>query len=100
MEYQALFEPDTEKDGFVVTFPDFEWGVTRGDTEAEAVEMASHALSMVIVHYIENGQPLPEPRVYRGKKYRVVRLPALVSAKAELFRRVHLIGRAGNSPSE
>ena len=86
MEYQALFEPDTEKGGFVVTFPDFEWGVTQGDTEVEAAEMASDALSMVIGHYIENGQPLPEPGVYRGEKYRVVPLPALVSTKAELYR--------------
>jgi hypothetical protein len=29
MEYPALFEPSKEG-GFVVTFPDFDWGVTQG----------------------------------------------------------------------
>lgn len=86
MEYQALFEPDTEKGGFVVTFPDFEWGITQGDTEEEAAAMASDALSMVIGHYIQNGQPLPQPGTYAGEKFRVVRLPALVATKAELYR--------------
>jgi predicted RNase H-like HicB family nuclease len=27
-QFKALFELDKEKAGFVVTFPDFEWGVT------------------------------------------------------------------------
>jgi predicted RNase H-like HicB family nuclease len=27
---KALYEPDTEKGGFVVYFPDFPWGVTQG----------------------------------------------------------------------
>ena len=35
LRFNALFEPDTEKGGFVVTFPDFKWGVTQGDTEQE-----------------------------------------------------------------
>jgi len=86
MQYQALFEPDSEKGGYVVTFPDFEWGVTQGDTEAEASEMAADALATVIAHYIEKGRPLPKAEVRRGKKYRFVQLPVLVSAKAELYR--------------
>jgi len=84
MKYQALFEPDP-KGGFVVTFPDFEWGVTQGDNEAEADSMASDALAMVIAHYIGQNQPLPRPRVRRGRHYRAVRLPALLAAKAELY---------------
>jgi predicted RNase H-like HicB family nuclease len=30
MEYPALFER-AEEGGFVITFPDFEWGITQGD---------------------------------------------------------------------
>jgi predicted RNase H-like HicB family nuclease len=30
MEYPALFER-AEGGGFVITFPDFEWGITQGD---------------------------------------------------------------------
>ena len=35
MEYPVLFEPSKEG-GFVVTFPDFDWGVTQGETEQDA----------------------------------------------------------------
>src|ERR1700682_5840081 len=31
-----MIHPNAEKGSFVVTFPDFEWGVTQGETEAEA----------------------------------------------------------------
>lgn len=84
-QFTALFEPDTEKGGFVVTFPDFDWGVTQGDTEEEAISMAVDALTMVIGDYIEKGKPLPVPSKRRGKKYRVIHLPALASVKAELY---------------
>jgi predicted RNase H-like HicB family nuclease len=47
MEYPALFEPSKEG-GFVVTFPDFDWGVTQGETEQDAREMALDALCMMI----------------------------------------------------
>jgi len=33
LQFFALFEPAKEKGGFVVTFPDLDWGVTQGDTE-------------------------------------------------------------------
>jgi predicted RNase H-like HicB family nuclease len=39
MEYPALFEPAPEG-GFIVTIPDFGWGVSQGDTEDEALQMA------------------------------------------------------------
>ena len=55
-QFNALFEPDREKGGFVVTFPDFEWGVTQGDTEEAAMEMAKDALMMVIEDYISKGK--------------------------------------------
>jgi antitoxin HicB len=83
--FNALFEPDTEKGGFVVTFPDFAWGVTQGDTEAEAAAMAVDALSMIVGDYIEHGKELPRSRKLRGSKYRLIQLPVLQSAKAELY---------------
>ena len=85
LKYQALFEAAPEG-GFVVTFPDFEWGVTQGDSDQEAQDMAADALSMVIGHYIAETRPLPVPHLRRGKRYRSVRLPALIAAKAELYR--------------
>ena len=84
MEYPALFEP-AEEGGFVVTFPDFGWGVTQGDTEEEAMEMAIDALVTMIEVQIRGGENLPEPTKPRGRKYRFVRLPALAGMKAELY---------------
>lgn len=83
--FNALFEPDTEQGGFVVTFPDLKWGVTQGDSEQEALDMAVNALQMIVNDYIENGKPIPAPRKLRGRKYRSIRLPGLQSAKVELY---------------
>jgi antitoxin HicB len=85
MNYQALFEP-AEEGGFVVTFPDFDFGITQGDTEEEARDMAADSLALVIESYIEQGKPLPNPVPRRGARYRVINLPALQAIKAELYR--------------
>jgi antitoxin HicB len=85
MTYLALFEPDSEAGGFVVTFPDIDDGVTQGETEAEAMEMAADLLACMIGERIRRGFDLPVPRKHRGAKYRTVRLPALQEAKAELY---------------
>ena len=85
MNYQAVFEPADES-GFVVTFPDFGFGATQGDTEEEAREMAADSLALVIESYIERGKPLPDLVQRRGRKYRSVRLPAMQAAKVELYR--------------
>jgi antitoxin HicB len=84
-QFTALFEA-AEEGGFVVTFPDFEWGVTQGDSEEEALAMAADALTMIIEDYIGKGKPLPEAGKRRGGKYRSIQLPARVAAKAELYR--------------
>jgi antitoxin HicB len=84
MEYPARFEPAPEG-GFVVTFPDFDWGVTQGDTEAEAREMAEDALAAMIEEHVRSGEPLPRPTKPRGRKFRMIRLPALIAAKADLY---------------
>ena len=85
LSYQALFDP-AEEGGFVVTFPDLGHGATQGKSEAEAMEMAVDFLVCVIADTIASGEALPEPKRHAGKKYRAVTLPALVAAKAELYR--------------
>jgi len=84
MEYAALFEP-AEEGGFVISIPDFGWGVSQGDTEDEARQMAAALLQTLVQEHIRKGEELPLPTRPRGKKYRAVRLPALQSAKAELY---------------
>lgn len=83
--FNALFEPDLKDGGFVVTFPDLKWGVTQGDNEEEAMDMAADAVEMIVRHCIEHGEQLPYPSKLRGKKLRAVHLPALQTAKAELY---------------
>ena len=84
MEYAALFEP-AEEGGFVITIPAFGWGVSQGDSEVEAREMATALLQTLIQEHIRKGEALPRPTRPRGKKYRLIRLPALQGAKAELY---------------
>jgi antitoxin HicB len=81
----ARFEPDTEIGGFVVYFPDFPCGVTQGETEEEATEMAIDAISMVIDELMKRGDEVPLPAKRRGQKYRMLNLPALAAAKVELY---------------
>jgi antitoxin HicB len=84
MEYPALLQP-AEEGGFIVTFPDFDWGVTQGDTEPEALEMAVDALRTMIREHIRTGEEIPRPSKPRGRNYRTIRLHALETAKAELY---------------
>ena len=53
-------------------------------TEAEALEMASALLQTLVHEHIRKGEPIPASTPRRGRKYRLVRLTALQSAKAEL----------------
>lgn len=79
--YPAHFEP-AEEGGFVVTFPDFGYGVTQGDSEVEAAEMASDLLGCLLSDFIGQGKPLPEASVHRGSRFRVIHLTAQAGLKA------------------
>lgn len=84
-EYPALFEPDREAGGYVVTFPDFSFGVTQGDTLQEAMIMASDLLSILVADCMERKVDFPRPSKRRARNYRLVSLPALQHAKAALY---------------
>jgi len=83
--YQASFEPDRKAGGCVVTFPDFGYGVTQGETDQEAMDMAQDLLMLTIGDYIRQGKQLPVPARRRGARFRSVPLPALQSAKVDLY---------------
>ena len=87
--YLALFGPDRKAGGYVVTFPDFGYGVTQGETDAEAMERAQDLLMLTIGDYIREGKPLPRPSRRRGAKFRPVPLPALRCAKVDLYVAFH-----------
>jgi antitoxin HicB len=83
--YLARFEPDRRAGGYVVTFPDFGYGATQGETDTEAMEMAQDLLMLTIGDYIRQTKPLPVPKRYPGSKFRPVPLPALQAAKVDLY---------------
>jgi antitoxin HicB len=84
MKYPALFEP-AEEGGFVITFPDWDWGVSQGENETDAVSMAADALETMIAYNIRHGKPVPSPGQQKGRKYRMIELPAMVAVKTQLY---------------
>jgi antitoxin HicB len=84
MRYPALFDPAPEG-GFVITFPDIQGAISQGDNERDAQEMARDALVTMIAHLIRHGQTIPAPTMLKGRKYRMIELPAIVALKAELY---------------
>jgi antitoxin HicB len=83
--YLARFEQDRRAGGYVVTFPDFAYGVTQGETDIEALEMAQDLLMLTIGDYIRETKPLPVRKHYAGSKYRPVPLSALQAVKVDLY---------------
>ena len=92
MKYPALFDP-AEEGGFVITFPDWDWGVSQGEDEADALGMARDALITMIAYCIRHGKPVPPPTSQpRGRKHRMIELPAIVALKTELYIAFHASG--------
>ena len=84
MEYPARFEP-AEEGGFVITIPDFGWGVSQGDSETDARDMATALLQTLVQEHIRKGEALPRPGKHRGPQFRTIRLPSLPAVKAEFY---------------
>lgn len=89
LAYPARLERD-ESGGFVVTFPDFQVGVTQGDTCQEAIAQAGDLLETMVANYMAEEWDLPEPSPPGGQP--VVPLAPPVAAKAELFRAMRQAG--------
>ncbi len=83
--YLARFDADPEDGGFVVRFPDFGYGVTQGESETEALELARDLLVLTIGDFMRAGRPLPQPKRHAGRNFHVVALTALQCAKADLY---------------
>jgi antitoxin HicB len=85
MKYPATFEP-VEGGKILVTFPDVDEALSQGDNEQDALAMAEDALVTIFAYYIRHGMPVPPPGSSRkGKKHRMIELPAIVSLKIGLY---------------
>ncbi|MBS0426649.1 MAG: type II toxin-antitoxin system HicB family antitoxin [Proteobacteria bacterium] len=76
--YPARVTRDGE--GFVVTFPDIPEAVTGAADRAEAIELASDALTTAMDFYFEDRRAVPLPSPRKGGQI-LVDLPASVAAK-------------------
>ncbi|WP_211452059.1 type II toxin-antitoxin system HicB family antitoxin [Collimonas antrihumi] len=84
MKYPATFTPDAEAGGFVVTFRDIPEAITQGDTEAEALEMATDVLLSAMDFYFEDKRQVPLPsKAKKGERF--IQLPLSVAAKVLLL---------------
>jgi antitoxin HicB len=84
MKYPALFEP-TDGGKILITFPDVEEAVSQGDDEQDAIDMAQDALVTWFAHCIRHSKAIHPPSRPKGRKYRMIGLPAMVSAKVALY---------------
>jgi len=84
-DYQAMFEPDEKRSGYVVTFPDLGHGATQGETIEEAHEMARDLLRAILGELMKRGEAFPMPKKRRGRNVHAVALPALQAAKVDLY---------------
>lgn len=84
IQYPVILEPDG-KSGYTVLLPDLPYGVTQGETVAQCVERAREVIALVLEDIMAENQPIPPARRRRGEKVYYVALPALESAKVELY---------------
>lgn len=84
--YQAKLH-SAKDGGFWVEFPGLPGAVTQGESKEEALSMAEDCLRTYFLGLITIGQDVPEPQPVRtGRAVHSIALPALESAKVELYR--------------
>ena len=95
MRYRVTLE---RENGLVnVYFPDVPGVQTFGDDEQEALVRAVDALETMFMGLIECREDIPRPRApKRGEK--TITLPALTTAKLELWPAVRVAGVARDRP--
>ena len=94
--YPALFAPDEQGGGFVVTFPDVPEAITQGEDVSDAIQQAADCLEEAIAGRIRRGACLPDASPVGPGRYPIP-LPAQTAAKAALYMAIH---DAGLTPGE
>lgn len=92
--YRVKLTPATDFDpadqGFVVTFPEWGYGVTQGDTTEEALAMAEDVLATMAADVLARGKVLPPSVEGRlADDERRVALPMQLALKASLLHSMH-----------
>lgn len=80
----------TDKDGFLVRFPDLPEAMTDGDTRDEALTEAIDCIEEALAGRIARREPIPSPSAARGRP--LVAPGALIAAKAALYGAMRAVG--------
>lgn len=83
-KYPATFTEDKKDGGFVVTFRDIPEAITQGDTEEEAMAMATEVLLDALDWYLEERKAIPAPSAPQPGD-RLIELPVSVATKVALL---------------
>lgn len=81
--YPAVFTPDVEEGGFVITFPDIPEAITQADSIEEGLEVATDCLDEAVCGRLRLGKPLPEPSALENGQY-LINIPAQTAIKVLL----------------
>lgn len=67
---------------YLVLFRDFQEIITSGETEEQALEMASEALNTTVSYYLENERKIPSPSKQKRNEYDIHLQPSLALSLA------------------
>lgn len=81
--FRCRLQPD-EAGGYVATFPDLPFGVTQGETVAEALDAAADCLETILAVLVDEGRGIPEPTKIRRGEY-LVSPSAVTAAQVALY---------------
>lgn len=92
--YPLELAPD-DNGTLLVTCPDLPEVTTFGEDKASAIDQAVDAIETALASRIADDEPVPAPSSARGR--RIAALPALTSAKVELYLAIRAagVGKAG-----
>ncbi len=82
--YPAILTPDTEEEGFVVTFVDLPEAITQGEDVEDALREAADCLEEAIANRLVIGLSIPPPSSIQKGQY-AVSLAVQTAAKAALY---------------
>lgn len=89
--YPAIFTPDEQDGGFVVTFRDLPEAITQGEGVDDALVEAADCLEEAMANRIAMDLPIPPPSPMGEQDY-AISLPVQMAAKAALYLTVREIG--------
>jgi antitoxin HicB len=81
--FRCRLQPD-EDGGYVVTFPDLPFGVTQGETVAEALDEAVDCLETILAVLVDEGRDIPQPTKIKRGEY-LVSPSAVTAAQVALY---------------